>query len=1255
MADPVSFLASFAISTIISGVISYLFPAQGPRLTDLSVSASTYGNPIPWVWGDVRVGGNMIWSSGIIEHKHKKKAGLGSYYNQYSYSANFAMAFCRGPATALRRIWANGKLIYDSTGTSPNVTNGKFKCIFYNGTEEQMPDPTISTAIGIDNTPPYRGIVYIVFTDFQLGDYGNQLPQIAVEIIAGPVGDTPVTLFNDGDPTVPYSHFYNGSLAVDYTHGYFYTSNEAIDGIVQWDLATGKYIREAVVKLPPEDTWDSGTMSGVYAVNKDGDIIVNMSGASNNIRLGRINPNSLGVSNTISHGAPWELDGLTPPWVAYLTDMYPDTTAENFLGVTHSKSTYFIDGFLNSASGDFNGSAFDGTFGTLNSAFTACGIDIAKWAIAYNGVDMTGSGPGAGIRLRSFTNGLDFDSFNVDIPNPDSTASATPRNLAYDGATNSVLLFYETSNNGWVTKFSLDTKQILWNRALPHGVAWEGFRVSNLVGGTIAWISSTNKLYLMNTSDGMMVNRAPDQFAYADNLWLRILDIALVNPGETGYPLGPGAYQGFQYFDGVNGTLVSLSSKTNSAIVNVGAFGATAVTLAFICTDLLTAAGLTPDQFDVSNLASQTVHGYGFAQTSDIKSLLGELQEIFMFDLFERDGKLVGLMRGGSTSAETISYKVLGNVGGDDNSADYWKETRLSEADIPASVSLKYLNIEQDFEQNTAVSKRIFAPLPTMFSRQQDNVEAAIVFDPTEAKNQVNKMLYVAWAERIRHETKLPLAYAYLEPSDLITVNLADGRSYFERISQTEFGADYSSDVQSLGQDSGAYTQNLTGDGGTGMGQTVDSPEPAQPFIFNTPYLRDIDAVGDGQYSIYYDAVGNMVRDNYHGATLFQSVDGQSYDIIGTFAKDLEYGAVMGGAVPDAACGVYAMDWKTKITIYPAVSWFALESCTDDELSNGANMCIIGDEVMQFRDAIHNADNSWTISNLLRGRRGTEWACSTHKAGETFAFLNTATMGVSQEPLDAGGKTFWYKAVGTGTDVALAKIVKITYAPRDLMPYAPVQLSAAWNVADIQVSFQRRTRYGGNMVDGTGLVPLNETTEAFEMDVYDAGGNVLRTIKVDLGPTPAPNEVPSITYPAAQIAADFPSAINTITVAVYQIGKLGRGFGNKKTLVIHGTASPTSRFWGVSPNATLTEAQVIGLGFQDLNTDFVNSVSYDCAGGNYPYYAYPATFGIPAHVLVNSLPFSDFTVTVETVGGVSYNVIRFNRIQHGTGIPVAWQ
>jgi hypothetical protein len=75
----------------------------GPRLGDLSVSASTYGGVIPVGFGVPRVAGAMIWAAPIDEDKHTNSVGGGVLGGgqkvvEYKYFGNWAVAFGEGPA-----------------------------------------------------------------------------------------------------------------------------------------------------------------------------------------------------------------------------------------------------------------------------------------------------------------------------------------------------------------------------------------------------------------------------------------------------------------------------------------------------------------------------------------------------------------------------------------------------------------------------------------------------------------------------------------------------------------------------------------------------------------------------------------------------------------------------------------------------------------------------------------------------------------------------------------------------------------------------------------------------------------------------------------------------------------------------------------------------------------------------------------------------------------------------------------------------
>lgn len=197
-------IGGFIGSTLGSMLDNQLFPqkAEGPRLDDLSVTASTYGKVIPKMWGpENRVAGNIIWSTGLIETKKKKKqGGKGApsvSVTEYSYRCSLAIALGAGELRRFKKIWANNKLMLDVDGTPPTevltgdellalVFSGQqpnssklYEAIrFYPGNFIQEPDPTIEAYEGAGNVPAYRGTAYVVIEDLQLADYGNRIPNL---------------------------------------------------------------------------------------------------------------------------------------------------------------------------------------------------------------------------------------------------------------------------------------------------------------------------------------------------------------------------------------------------------------------------------------------------------------------------------------------------------------------------------------------------------------------------------------------------------------------------------------------------------------------------------------------------------------------------------------------------------------------------------------------------------------------------------------------------------------------------------------------------------------------------------------------------------------------------------------------------------------------------------------------------------------------------------------------------------------------
>ncbi|MDB5696515.1 MAG: hypothetical protein JWN21_2058 [Sphingomonas bacterium] len=161
---------------------------EGPRLTELRVQTSSYGTPIPKLFGTMRVAGTVIWSTDLIERRATSRAGKGQpSTTRYSYSASFAVLLSARPVLRVGRVWADGQLIRGAEA------EWKVPATFrlHLGGEEQVADPLIASAEGAGLAPAHRGHAYAVFEDLALEPFGDRLPNLTFEVVAD---EEPVTV-----------------------------------------------------------------------------------------------------------------------------------------------------------------------------------------------------------------------------------------------------------------------------------------------------------------------------------------------------------------------------------------------------------------------------------------------------------------------------------------------------------------------------------------------------------------------------------------------------------------------------------------------------------------------------------------------------------------------------------------------------------------------------------------------------------------------------------------------------------------------------------------------------------------------------------------------------------------------------------------------------------------------------------------------------------------------------------------------------
>ncbi|MFV0473522.1 MAG: glycoside hydrolase TIM-barrel-like domain-containing protein [Pikeienuella sp.] len=143
------------------------------RLERIRFQNAGEGEPIPRLFGLMRVGGQVIWASRFAEHVDESREGGkggGPTRRNYRYSVSFAVALCEGRIQRIGRVWADGT----------EISLSDYRHRLHRGGENQRPDALIEAIEGA--APAYRGIAYIVFEDMPLAPFGNRVPQLNIEV-----------------------------------------------------------------------------------------------------------------------------------------------------------------------------------------------------------------------------------------------------------------------------------------------------------------------------------------------------------------------------------------------------------------------------------------------------------------------------------------------------------------------------------------------------------------------------------------------------------------------------------------------------------------------------------------------------------------------------------------------------------------------------------------------------------------------------------------------------------------------------------------------------------------------------------------------------------------------------------------------------------------------------------------------------------------------------------------------------------------
>jgi hypothetical protein len=1055
---------------------------EGPRVDDLKVTSGDYGAAWPRVWGMRWLRPPVIWAEDLKEVKQTRKT-KGGKYNEYTYYGSWAHGLACHELEAVRRIKFDGHLVYDASGAGPvtpfTLGEGGGKA---GGTGGSISDymafyPGDFTQ-GVD--PAIEADV-----DGRLGEGSTpayrgrsylRFHNLPLEKFGNRIPQVEVEVVALASPHYPFQTLPIG-ISLGQLRGAAFSPDYSrfmwvgTDSFEIWDVAgRARMIAGAL----PVDLLSQGTL-GIY---NSGDWIA---ASFYSDFVYRFEPDGTGYTTIYtSAGADYHVGG-----VRVVRDASGD---EHWCGLSAGNNPRFV---------------FDGTVYNL---VTLTGVAIASARDCF--ADAEGSIWIAG--NRAVVSGTEAVFYRiVTAPGASGPGILTVSGLVAAASTAQTVATVHYAGGG------ADQFVFAWGYQAIYAV-------DRLTGAVLH----------TNTGLGLDNYNTDNQFAAvvpgAASIWIgtgnvkevSLADLSVLRTATMTDWTATSA-DGVIY-DPINHALITGNVATITWRY-LDRIGSTGVALGDVVQDVAVLAGIDPAQIDVSAL-TQVVQGYSVSGGTG-KDWLEPLLDLYDVDPRPHGFDLQFLPRGGAAGALIASTDFARSEG---EAPLFTMVGENGATDLPRQVTMAFADLAIEQQPGNAMSPPLF---DGDGQRSQSLDMSSLALTADEARQ-----LVARYARRQRFDARgvshaLPLSALDLEPGDVRPLDLA-GVEVTARLQSMVLDADRRIALEWKGDDPSVAAL----DGGAGAAAdgftepTIAVPLLSKGFALDIPLLSDLD---EGANPVIYAAAAPYGAGTWPGATLLREQTGEYNDEVASI--DSASAATWG--VASGALGDYpATLWDRLSAVSVVLQTGSLTGCSEADLDADPtrNLAWWGGELVQFAGATLTAPNTYTVTTLKRGRRGTEWACGGHVANEPFVLLDRAT--TVSRPLSEVGTAQSYKAVTNGRTEAGAFPLNLDpFSGASKKPYAPCHLRAAKDAGtgDWALAWVRRTRIGGAWTGGAAI-PLGEVSELYKVEIMD-GATVKRTIS---GLTS-----PSATYTDAQQVTDWGVTQPTISWRVRQISDaVGDGY-----------------------------------------------------------------------------------------------------------------
>ena len=566
-----------------------------------------------------------------------------------------------------------------------------------------------------------------------------------------------------------------------------------------------------------------------------------------------------------------------------------------------------------------------------------------------------------------------------------------------------------------------------------------------------------------------------------------------------GIGLAP-AYRGLAYLVFDDLPLADYANRIPNLTFEVVADKGPAIDIGLIANDLCEVAGA---HVAIGSGSFAMLQGFVASRVGNVRTQLEPLVELADL-VFVDDGSTLNIAAGPGSAVRLVDADALGTTASGKPVAAR-TDHRAAAATVIDSLALGFSDPSRDYQFGL---QRAARRIPASNVEERD---LPVALDPTAAKGLAERLLNLAIARRSTAELQLPWRYSDLQVGDIVQAGA--GGAFWRVRKSTLVGMVVELEVDALPAAVAAGTR--AADGGRPL---VVEAEPAGPTVLHVLDLPPLPGALPATPRLWLAAAGASA--GWQRADVLVSSDaGDTYSWVTGVGPAVVMGQTDSNLLQSAPDRWNHSDTVDVVLLNPAM-W--LESRSELAVLAGANLALVGDELVQFTTAVAVSPNGFRLGGWLRGRRGS--AVVDHAAGERFVLIDPVQLVPFDPPIEAIGHSLRFKAVGAVENAASVAAVGITVDANALKPSAPVHMTATMTPAGaITVSWIRCSRSGFAWLDGIE-VPIAEEREAYHIDVRLDGRGVA---SADLSS-------PFWTYSAAGLAADSGTSSSILQVQVTQ-------------------------------------------------------------------------------------------------------------------------